>query len=135
MDKKQIKELVAELPSEHPLKKTIDTEFYTSFEDLISTLSIKDVDDKIANLIKGDGQYSVFKYNQGIAELLLWFAMEQKKIQYEIEVDVNSSGKNVDVKSQYNGITYNIEVKSPEYEIAETNKLIKQFDTKSDTKN
>ena len=118
MNKTALTRFVATLTKEHPLSIYSGSPFYAEFEQKICSLQLSQskIDEKIEELLKDNGKFSIFKYNQGIAELLIWFWLESNNIPYQIEKTVNGTEKNVDAQAQYNSIFYNIEIKSPEYE-------------------
>ncbi len=118
MDKTQILKLISKLEN-NPLSEAIDSQ-YT--QDLIARLANIDEKryDKVKELLCGNEPFNKFKYNQGIAELLVWFFLQNKKIKYEIEVNKNIDNKSdIDVVANLNDLNYNIEIKSPQYQIQE----------------
>ncbi len=125
MDEIILNDIVCKQTEQHPLRLFHNQVFYKNFEREICALSIKkNIDSKIEELIKDNGDFSVFKYNQGIAEFLFWFLMNRKKVNYDLEVSVNGTKKNVDVQAVFSNITYNIEAKSPEYYIRKDGELV-----------
>ena len=62
-------------------------------------------------LLCGHEKYSEFKYNEGIAELMLYilFSKDEKDFQSELKQS-ESDDKNADIVLEHNGITYSFEV-------------------------
>lgn len=127
MDVATIEQIIASLSSAHPLRDEKKSEYKKTFEINFAKLNgIKE--DKAKKLLCGDTDFYKFKYNQGVAELMLYFLLTNANICFEIEKKVNPlNNKDVDVSAVYEGITYNIEVKSPEYENNQDNMLIGGF--------
>ncbi|MBR6738007.1 MAG: hypothetical protein IKL82_06620 [Clostridia bacterium] len=118
MDKRTLDELLSKFSSDHPLIKYKNKPYYIEFEKLICSLQLNNakLDLKIEELLNDNGNFSIYKYNQGISELLIWFLLEQRHLNYQIEKKINKTQKDVDVVISIGDAFYNVEVKSPEYE-------------------
>ncbi len=81
MDKRTLDELLSKFSSDHPLIKYKNKPYYIEFEKLICSLQLNNakLDLKIEELLNDNGNFSIYKYNQGISELLVWFMLDQRK--------------------------------------------------------
>ena len=115
MERYEIETIINGLDSSHPLK----SERYLAYKDvLIKKLeSVPNLDAaKLKTLLCGNENYSKYKYNQGLSEILLYLLFSQKGLPFQVELKQNAANNcDVDVVLQYKGITYNFEVKSPQY--------------------
>lgn len=125
MNEQSIIKFINELPNGNLLK--YGTEDYRK-QFIQSLLKVNDIYDKekLKSLLSTTNN---FTFNQGVSELLVWFLLANQGISFNIEQKKNCvDKKNVDVSFVYGGIEYNIEVKSPEYEIKKSNdKLVGRF--------
>ncbi|MGI6782347.1 MAG: hypothetical protein ACOX56_05970 [Acholeplasmataceae bacterium] len=94
----------------------ISSQYTQKFID--NVCSLRNVDDsKIIQLLTLDNNNPYFSYNQTISEFMLYFLLNKKNINFEIEKNKNpSNDKNVDVCFNFSGINFNIEIKSPEFD-------------------
>ena len=115
LEQSKIEEIICKLDSNHPLKNVGNTEYLnTLIEKLAILQNLKEI--KLKTLVCGNEPYSKFKYNQGVAELMLYILFSQEKLSFACEVAQNSgNNSNVDIVLKHNGISFNFEVKSPEY--------------------
>ena len=127
MDSYVVKRMIDSLSPNHPLLDSSKTEYRNTFEKLIFNLNcVKG--NKLKTLLCGDCDFDEFVYNQGVAELMLYFLLSTANITFTPEKRVNNSNnKNIDVVFDYKGITYNLEVKSPKYSEISNGKLIGKF--------
>ena len=127
MDKNEIVKIIENLDEENPIKIFKDKKFTN---ELVANLeNLNDIDlNKIKTLMCGNSKYSTFLYNQGIAELFIYFLLNKQNITFCTEENENNSNSsNVDVSFEFKDIKFNIEVKSPEYNLPSENKLSGSF--------
>ena len=115
LEQSKIEEIICKLDSNHPLKNVGNTEYLnTLIEKLAILQNLKKI--KLKTLLCGNEPYSKYKYNQGVAELMLYILFSQEKLPFTSEVTQNSgNNSNVDIVLKHKGISFNFEVKSPEY--------------------
>lgn len=115
MEQSKIEEIICKFDSNHPLKDVCNTEYLnTLIEKLAILQNLKKI--KLGTLLCGNEPYSKYKYNQGVAELMLYILFSQEKLPFTSEVEQNSdNNSNVDIVLKHKGISFNFEVKSPEY--------------------
>ena len=115
LEQSKIEEIICKLDPNHPLKNVGNTEYLNTFIGKLAILqNLKEI--KLKTLVCGNEPYSKFKYNQGVAELMLYILFSQEKLPFISEVAQNSSNNsNVDIVLKHKGISFNFEVKSPEY--------------------
>lgn len=115
MKRSEIETIIDGLDSPHPLKSENGLPYK---EVLVEKLeSIPNLDTaKLKTLLCGNEKYTKYKYNQGLSEILLYILFSQKGLPFQFELKQNAANNSdVDVVLQYKGVTYNFEVKSPQY--------------------
>lgn len=128
MNKDRLSKIINKINTLSPYFEGSD-EYKLELEKLLLSLSIhtNKIDNKIEKMLVGDQSSKEtikFSYNQGISELMLWFLLEKYHIRYNIEVRLNSeSHKDIDLQFNIDDITYNIEVKSPNYPLRSGNNI------------
>ena len=135
MMKTELKTLINACSKENPLKVNEEGSYVEEFIKEVANVS-KDnriLDKKIKEDLLGE-PYSCFKYNQSVAEMMVWFFCEQTGLDYGVEKKLNPP-KDVDFQIIQNGVNYNIEVKSPEYEISDNRVLTGRIASRTDRVN
>jgi hypothetical protein len=128
MKKEDVIKIIEKIPNTKPYHSKSDEYKIKLTNNLISlTLNYSKLNEKIEDLLIGDNtstSKSLFTYNQGISELLWWFFLDKKNLNYKIDVKmVEGKDTNIDVQFKSSNITYNIEIKSPEYPIMKEDTL------------
>ena len=123
MKKKDIETIIRNIDVDNRLTANVGTIYYLKFIDYLSQINdVKDL--KIKELLHFDYKKSFFSYNQSISEFMIYFLLKSKRIPFDSEVNKNSANhSNVDVCFKYKNISYNFEIKSPEYVIKDNSKL------------
>ncbi len=134
MEKCTVKRIIDSLNIDNPLRNCSNVEYREKLELLLLDInSVKE--EKIKNLLCDNSKFDKFKYNEAIAELMLYFCLSSTRKAFIPEKNVNySNNKNVDVSLDYSGITYNFEVKSPKYEENNKDKMFGSFAYRSGDK-
>ena len=90
MDKNEIVKIIENLDEENPIKIFKDKKFTN---ELVANLeNLNDIDlNKIKTLMCGNSKYSTFLYNQGIAELFIYFLLNKQNITFCTEENENNS--------------------------------------------
>jgi len=110
-----IDHIIDSLDNKHPLRCCKSKEYVDAFKDRILDLECLE-DSKLKTLLCVDLEFNEDRYNQGISELMIYFLLSRASVSFAIEKKLNASNrKNVDVSVEYREITYNMEIKSPEY--------------------
>ena len=79
MEQSKIEEIICKLDSNHPLRNACNTEYQnTLIEKLAILQNLKET--KLKTLLCGNEPYSKYKYNQGVAELMLYILFSQEKL-------------------------------------------------------
>ena len=120
MIENEINEIIAKLPQNNPYHSKSNDYKEELFNKLkLLTLQNIKLNEKVEKLLIGENTNplkSLFTYNQGISELLWWFFLDKNEKSYKIEEKmVSGKNTNIDVQFVLLGVTYNIEIKSPEY--------------------
>lgn len=115
MDETTIDKIICNLDRNHALNNIEYKEYKKTLMDkLVMVKNLKEK--KLRTLLCGDTHYSKYKYNQGISELFLYILFSQEKLKFQCEAEQNCDNNcNVDFSVKYNNISFNFEVKSPEY--------------------
>ena len=112
-----IDHIIDSLDNKHPLRCCKSKEYVDAFKDRILDLGWLE-DCKLKTLLCVDREFNVYRYNQGISELMIYFLLSKAGVLFVIEKKLNASNrKNVDVSVEYREITYNMEIKSPDKDI------------------
>jgi hypothetical protein len=127
MNKEKIDKIISNLGNSNPIFIHKDDE-YTN--ELISNLEKLNniTEEKLESLLCVKSKYNLFTFNQGISELFIYFLLNKQNINFVVEENENKeNGSNVDVAALYEGVKFNIEVKSPSYPIKNAEKLVGSF--------
>lgn len=127
MEKEKIINICKNLDSQNPIFININKD-YTN--ELISNIEkLKDIkEEKIKTLLCGNSNYDQFTFNQGVAELLVYFLLNKQGIDFSTEKNENDDNEsNVDVSTEVSNLKINIEVKSPAYPIHNPKMLTGSF--------
>lgn len=123
LEQSKIEEIICKLDLNHPLRNVCNIKYLNTLIEKLAILpNLKEI--KLKTLLCGNGPYSKYKYNQGVAELMLYILFSQEKLLFTSEVAQNSANNsNVDIILKHKGISFNFEVKSPEYAESEKDVL------------
>ena len=115
MKRSEIESIIDSLDSSHPLKSGINLSYKEVLVEKLESVPNLDAA-KLKTLVCGNENYSKYKYNQGLSEILLYILFSQKGLPFQFELKQNAANNcDVDVVLQHKCITYNFEVKSPQY--------------------
>lgn len=115
MERSEIETIINGLDSLHPLKSGKSLPYKDVLIEKLESVPNLDAA-KLKTLLCGNEKYSKDKYNQGLSEILLYILFSQKGLPFQFELKQNATNNcDVDVVLQHKGITYNFEVKSPQY--------------------
>ena len=128
MDKEKILNIIDQMSKNKPYFSK-NEDYKNSFIEKLENVQLKDnnIYEKVRNLLIGENtkEKCKFSYYQGISELAWWFYLSDKGMDFEI--DKSNKGKNnpdVDVSFTFNDVTYNIEIKCPEFNNYDENTLL-----------